>query len=101
MYAIDVTRPGQPAAVFVVQAIGMAVVTADERWPAVEVWSAAGGGIYTKAVYRWQATRRQFCAATVDEFEDHGDEQPANGVVLIPGNDRPVRYARSRPFGCE
>lgn len=101
IYEVEISRPAQPPTVFVVLAIGMALAPSAGPWPAVEVWSAAGGGTYTRAVYRWQANQRMYCATTVDEFEDHGDDEAVEGLVRIAGNDRLVRYARTRPFGCE
>jgi hypothetical protein len=101
MLEIVVTQPRTAPVVFLTQAIGLAVVASGTSWPSFEVWSAAGGGIYTRAVYAWRPTERQYCAPRVDEFEDTGDETETPTTVRIAGEDRIVRFARSRAFGCE
>lgn len=99
---IDITSPaGTSVFVFETQGIGLALVESGADWPAFEVWSNAGGGIYTRAVYTWRAGERQYCAERVDEFEDHGDETATAGGQPLIGGRRFVRFARSRPFGCD
>jgi hypothetical protein len=101
---VEFVIPGSVAGTEVIfhgQAIGIAMVQSDSTWPAFELWSGAGGGIYTRAVYAWHDAARQYCAVRVDEFEDHGDESLGDNRVQIAGRGRIVRYARSRPFGCE
>lgn len=96
---IVVTSPeGAPLPVFQVQTIGLALVQSTADGPAIESWSSAGGGTYTRAVYAWRARERRYCADRVDEFEDHGDETPTPATVRMAGRGRLVR---SRPFGCE
>lgn len=98
---IDIAPPdGSSVFVFETQGIGLAVVKSGSDWPAFEVWSNAGGGIYTRAVYRWRVRERQYCADHVDEFEDHGDETASAAAVRLIGGGRFVRFARSRPLGC-
>jgi hypothetical protein len=92
---------GSPPVVFEIQTIGLALVESGPDWPAFENWSNAGGGTYTRAVYTWRPHERRYCAERVDEFEDHGDETAAPALVRIAGRGRLVRFARSRPFGCE
>lgn len=101
MFEVEVARPPRTSSMFVVMAIGMAVTGLANGRPSIEVWSAAGGGTYTRAVYRWLPDLGRFCATRVDEFEDYGDEQPGAGRFTIAGSTRLVRYARSRRFGCE
>ena len=98
---IVVTPPdGAAPFVFVTQTIGLAVVDSGCDWPAFEVWSNAGGGIYTRAVYTWRARERNYCSDRVDEFEDYGDETASANAVSLIGSGRFVRFARSRPFDC-
>lgn len=102
MLEIDIAALGQARAViWHVQAFGLAVVESATPWPAFEAWSGAGGGVYTRVIYTWDAVARAYCGARVDEFEDHGDEAARPDTVRIAGEGRIVRYARSRPFGCE
>lgn len=102
MIEIVVRRPGGgPDVVFLGQAIGLTLVRSESPWPAFELWSNAGGGTYTRAVYRWHVPEDQYCATRVDEFEDRGDDADAEGTVRIAGSSQAVRYARSREFACE
>lgn len=102
MIEIEIAPLGQAqAVVWHVQAFGLALVESATPWPAFEAWSGAGGGVYSRAIYTWDARARAYCATRVDEFEDHGDETPRPDTVRIAGEGRIVRYARSRPFECE
>lgn len=98
---IVITPPdGSSSFVFETQGIGLAVVESGSDWPAFEIWSNAGGGIYTRATYTWSVGERRYCSARVDEFEDHGDETATATALALIGGKRFVRFARSRPFGC-
>lgn len=91
---------GSTGFVWETQGIGLALVDSGSDWPGFEVWSNAGGGIYTRAVYTWRTGERTFCADRVDEFEDYGDEAVTANVVPLIDYGRFVRFARSRPLGC-
>ncbi len=98
---IVITPPdGSSSFVFETQGLGLAVVESGSDWPAFEIWSNAGGGIYTRAIYTWFARERQYCSDRVDEFEGPGDEVATAAAVALIGDKRFVRFARSRPFGC-
>lgn len=86
--------------VFRTQATGLAVVESQSDWPAFEIWSSAGGGIFTRAIYTWRPDARRYCADRVDEFEDEGDEPTTPDAVALIGVLRFVRYSLSRPYGC-
>ncbi|MGE3511319.1 MAG: hypothetical protein AB7N65_20810 [Vicinamibacterales bacterium] len=98
---VVITPPdGTAAFVWETQGIGLAVVESGSDWPAFEVWSNAGGGVYTRAVYDWRAKERTYCSDRVDDFEDYGDEVATANAVSLMGVGRFVRYARSRSLGC-
>lgn len=98
---IVITPPdGTAPFVFQTQGIGLAVVESESDWPAFEIWSNAGGGVQTRAIYTWRVRERRYCANHVDEFEDAGDDAAIANAVAPIGWGRFVRFARSRPFGC-
>jgi hypothetical protein len=88
----------QQTVLFTVQSIGTAVLDSHSPLPEFEIWSGAGGGMYTRCRYQWIEAEARYCCLQIDEFIQAEPED--SGTVRMPGSDQVFRFDHSRQSAC-
>lgn len=77
------------------QSVGFAVLALYRGWPQLEIWGRAGGGSWSRSLYR--VVDREYRDVRTDEFTEFDfNAKDKSRTATMPGKEGPLYYVETR-----